>query len=153
MALCLLFSNCDLDSNCMSKESMISNYGEFIGDVKTHHEQLDNSDWLDIDQEFKGYVESCYQKYKDDMSISEKVSFWKQTLSYGVYRGSSKGTYELDLDIDYESEINELSAQGRQELESYLREEIKPELDKTIDGVVKEVEKLGDELKNWLENL
>jgi len=132
---------------------MISNYDKFISDVKTHHEKLDNSDWQDIDKELKGFVESCYEKHKDDMSLSEKVNFWKQTLSYGVYRGSSEGTFQLDLNIDYESEINELSSQGRKEIEAFIREELKPELGKTIDGVVKEVEKLGDELKNWLDKL
>jgi len=132
---------------------MISNYDKFISDVNDHHKSLDASDWQDIDKEFEGFVETCYPKYKDDMSISEKVTFWKQTLSYGIYRGSSDGTYQLDLDIDYESEINELSSQGRKEIEAFIREELKPELGKTIDGVVKEVEKLGDELKNWLDKL
>jgi len=132
---------------------MITNYDKFIKDVEDHHEQLEESDWADIDTEFKNYVEGCYQKFKEDMSASEKLNFWKQSLSYGIFRGSSSGSFKLDLDIDYEQELNELSAQGRQELENFLRDELKPDLDKTIDGVVKEVEKLGDELKNWLDNL
>ena len=70
-----------------------------------------------------------------------------------MYRGSSAGTYQLDVDIDYESEINELSKQGREEIEDFLRKELQPELERTIDDVVKEVDKLGTELKNWLDKL
>lgn len=146
-------SACNIDTNCMSKEAMITNFDKFIKDVEQHHEKLEQSDWAHIDEELKAYIETCYPKFKEDMNVSEKVTFWKQTLSYGVYRGSASGSYQLDIDIDYETELNELTAQGRQEIEAFIREELKPDLDKTIDGVVKEVEKLGDELKNWLDNL
>ena len=149
----IIISGCSFDSSCLSKEAMVTNYDKFINDVEAYHEKLDPSDWQDIDKEFRGFVESCYPKYKDDMSVSEKVTLWKQTLSYGVYRGSSEGTYKLDLGIDYEAEIKELSSQGKKEIEAFIREELKPDVNKTIDGVVKEVEKLGDELKNWLDKL
>ena len=152
-SLCMLLCACSFDSSFLSKETMITNYDKFIKDVNKHHEKLDSEDWQDIDKEFKGFVESCYPKFKDDMSVSEKINFWKQTLSYGVYRGSSAGTYQLDVDIDYESEINELSKQGREEIEDFLRKELQPELERTIDDVVKEVDKLGTELKNWLDKL
>lgn len=149
----LVFASCSLDTNCLSKDAMVSNLSKFIDDVEKHHDKLQPSDWADIDKEFKSYVETCYPKFKGEMTISEKVDFWKHTLSYGVYRGSSRGSFELDLNVDYRTEIDELTAQGKAEIEAYLRDEFQPDLEKTIDGVVKEVEKLGDELKNWLDNL
>jgi len=151
--LSLLITSCNFETSCVSKDAFFTNFNKFIKDVEDHHEKLEESDWVDIDTEFKTYVESCYPKFKSDMSAAEKVNFWKHTISYGIHRGSTIGRFHLDVDIDYEQEVNELTAQGRKEIELYIREELKPDLDNTIDGVVKEVEKLGDELKNWLDNL
>lgn len=146
----ILVSACNFNSECLSKEAFLSGYEKFSNDVETHYRNLQTEDWVDIDKEMKIYVEQCYPKYKEQLSIEEKVQFWKNTLSYGLYRGDKSNSYELELDIDYERELDELTEQGRKEIESFIQKELKPELNDIIDDVVKEVDNLGSKLKEWL---
>jgi len=131
----------------MSKDAFFTGYEKLVKDVENHHDKLDESDWVDIDEEFKTYVEVCYPKYKTEMSAKEKINFWKQTISYGAHRGSASGDFLPDVNIDFQSELDELTDQGRDEVLSYLKEELQPDLETTIDEVVKEVEKLGEGIK------
>lgn len=139
-------------TRCLTKEAFLTGFDKFSEDVKTHYKDLGEEDWVSIDEELKAYVDECYPKYKTELTVSEKVTFWKNTLSYGIYRGDKNDSYELDLDIDYEKEINDLTDQGRAELEKFINKELKPNLEGVIDDVVKEVEQLGGKLKEWLNN-
>jgi len=143
-----LISSCQ--TRCLTKEAFITGYDKFSEDVKTHYKDLSEEDWANIDKELKAYVDECYPKYKADLTVSEKVAFWKNTLSYGIYRRDKNDGYELDLDIDYEKEINDLTDQGRAELEKFINKDLKPNLEGAIDDVVREVELLGDRLKEWI---
>ena len=145
-----ILSSCNFNSECLSKEAFLSGYEKFSNDVEKHYRDLKADDWVDIDKELKVYVEQCYPKYKEELSIEEKVSFWKNTLSYGLYRGDKSNSYQMDLDIDYEKELDELTEQGRMEIERFFQKELKPELNDIIDEVVKEVDNLGGKLKEWL---
>ena len=146
----VLLSSCNFNSECLSKEAFVTGYEKFSDDVEQHYRNLKAEDWVNIDKELKIYVEQCYPKFKEQLTIEEKVGFWKNTLSYGLYRGDKSNSYELDLDIDYEKELDELTEQGRKEIESFIQKELNPELNNIIDEVVKEVDNLGSKLKEWL---
>lgn len=147
-----VLSSCNFNSQCLSKDAFLTGYDKFSADVEKHYKELKTEDWVDIDKELKVYVEQCYPKFKENLSIDEKVSFWKHTLSYGLYRGDKSDSYKLDLKIDYEKELDELTEQGRKEIESFIQKELKPELNDIIDEVVKEVDNLGNKLKEWLDD-
>jgi len=152
-ALLVLFSllvlySCNM--NCLNKEAFINGYNTFSTDVKEHYQEIGPSQWADIDKEFKEYVEICYPKFKEEMSINERIDFWKHTISYGFYRGDQDGSFKLDVALDYETEINELSEQARIEIEQFIRKEIKPELENVIDDILDEVESFGEKVKIWL---
>ncbi len=148
----ILISSCDINTHCLNKESFINGYDNFSKDVRDHYKELEKTDWNSIDKEFKSYVEQCYPKYKHELSINQKVKFWKNTIAYSIYRESQDEAYELDLDLDLENEMNEIGAQGKQEIEDFLRKDIKPELEKAVDEVLKEVESFGNKIKEWLDN-
>jgi len=150
LAAVSILHGCNFSSQCLSKDAFVSGYEKFSDDVQNHYKELNDKDWIEIDQELKAYVDQCYPKYKDQLSIEEKVTFWKNTLSYGLYRGDKTDSYQLNLDIDYEKELEELTDQGRLEIERFIKKELKPELSNIIDEVVKEVDNLGGKLKEWL---
>ena len=128
----------------------MSNYNQFAVEVRENHESFKTDDWAGKDEEFKNYVENCYLKYKSELSFGERIDFWKQTMSYSAYRGSQDLPNSLDLSIDLSSEFEELSSQGQQEIEDYLRTQVTPELEKAVDQIVKEVDQLGTKIKEWL---
>lgn len=145
----LTLASCDMSFQCSTKESFIENFERFNRDLEKHHKDLEETDWTDVDEEFKSYVDNCYMKYKSEMTIKEKIQFWKTTLSYHLYRG--KPLDELALEMDLEKELNELGLQGQKELEAFFKDEIKPELSDAIDDILSEVNNLGEQLKNWLD--
>ena len=149
--LVVVLASCN--PKCINKDAFLTGFDTFSEDVKTHYKKLEEKDWTNIDQEFKEYVEVCYPKFKEDLSAVEKVDFWKDVLSYGFYRGDNQGEYQLDIDLDLEQEMKELTDQGRVELEQFIRDEIQPDLENAIDNIVNEVESLGNQLKEWLDNL
>lgn len=149
----LLFSlslmSCDMTFQCSSKESFLNSFERFHKDLEKHHNDLTEADWTEVDEEFKSFVDNCYEKYKSDLSLKEKIDFWKNTLSYHLYRG--KPLEELALEMDLEKELNDLGLQGKKELEDFFKDEIKPELGEAIDEILNEVNNLGEQLKKWLD--
>jgi len=87
------------------------------------------------------------------MVIKERIEFWKHTLSYTVFRTEKDDSYEMDLTVNFEQELEEMGNQGRKEIEDYIRQEIKPEIKDVIDDVLKEVESFGESVKKWLDDI
>ncbi len=144
--------SCSLDTTCMSKESFLSNFDKFSKDLKENHELLEESDWMSIDQEFTNFVDNCYPKFKSDLSIEEKVSFFKNTLSYGYYKGSKDGSLDIDLKLDIEGELRDLSVQGKEELKNFIKKEFGADLETAIDDLIEGIKEIGEELKDWLKD-
>lgn len=146
-------TNCEMATHCQNKDRFIHNFEKFAKDIREHSKELEEKDWVAVDKEFELYVDQCYPKFKDELSLSEKISFWKSTLAYTSYRSAASGDIHLkinDLKIDLSGEMNELSIESKQELEKYIKEELRPELEDAIDEVVDAIKEVGDELKNWL---
>lgn len=153
LLLASLFVQCQMITHCKDKESFIYNYEKFTDDIKKHHNDLQKSDWASIDREFEMYVDECYPKYKSGLDLNEKISFWKNTLTYTAYR--EKGDMDInlkvnELKIELSDDMDELGIESKKELEKFLKEELRPELEEAIDEVVDAIKEVGDELKSWL---
>ena len=149
-------AGCQFSSNCLNKESFLSGFNEFVDDVRINHEKIAYGNWRDIDQEYDEYLRTCYPKYKEELSIKEKIDFWKNAFSYNVYRKSVDETFEIDFEeygLNLEEEIEALSQEGQRELEKFLKEELSPQIEDAFDSLINEIESVGDQLKNWLDNL
>lgn len=122
----ILSVQCTYQTHCSTKVSFIKSYDKFIQDVKINHNKLVESDWINIDEEFEMYVDKCYPKFKNDLTLSEKVDFWKNTMSYGYYKGTKDGDFDLnfkDMDINISNELDDISIEGKEELEKFIKEE------------------------------
>ena len=147
------FLSCDSIVHCGSKDAFIKNYSKFTTDLREHAEKLEAQDWKAIDDEFKMYVDECYPKYKEQLSLSEKLSFWKGTLSYAVHKNGNDGNINIqlnDVKIDLADEFKDLSIESKKELEKFIKDEFGRDLEDAIDRIVDEIHNLGDELKSWL---
>lgn len=150
---CILGTSCTVQTHCGSKELFITNYDKFIGDLKTYHESLSESSWESIDAEFKLYVDECYPKYKKSLTTSEKLEFWKNTLSYGLYKGSQDGDLSLhfeNVNLNVSDEFDNISIESKEELERFIKEEFGTDIEEAIDDVVDGIKEIGDEIKSWL---
>lgn len=148
----IFLAGCGLNTSCVSKDSFISNYEKFSADIKENYEKLSIEDWTSIDEEFTSYVDVCYPKFKSELSLEEKVNFFKNTLSYGYYKGTKDGKIDIDLKLDLGDEMEEISIQGKEELEAFIKKEFGDDLESTIDDIVDGIKELGDEIKEWLKD-
>ena len=151
-----LLPSCQFSSNCLSKDSFISGYDKFLEDVEKNHEKILVDQWERIDKEYTDYISNCYKKYREELSVKEKIGFWKNTLLYGVYRKSVDDTYDFDLKeqgLDLDEEINTLSQEGKEELRQFIRDEIAPQVDGVLESIIQEIESLGEQFKNWLDEM
>lgn len=139
--------------HCPDKNSFLDGYSKFVADLGDHHKELKKSDWADIEQEFKVFADECYPKFKEDLSLSEKLKFWKNTIQYAAYSGQENEDVNLafdDVNLDFSSEFGELTTEGKEELERFIKEEMGDDIENLIDDVLGELEKVGDEIKSWL---
>ena len=154
LLLLLLFTSCN--TKCISKESFLKNFNAFSEDMEEHYRSLQAEDWTEIEKEYTSYLTNCYPKFKEEMTATERLSFWKNAFAYGFRRSEQDVNYEFDIEnygINIDEEVESLSIAGQEELERFLKEEFGPELENVFDTLIKELEGLGDELKNWLDNL
>ena len=154
-ALIALFltQSCTVQTQCGTKESFITNYDKFINDLRQHHDEISDNHWDSVEKEFKLYVDECYPKHKVQMTTSEKLEFWKNTLSYGLYKGSQDGDLTLDfdnVDIDISDELDNISIESKEELERFIKEEFGTDIEDAVDDLVDGIKEIGDEIKSWL---
>lgn len=149
----LLFS---CNTQCLNKESFLENFTQFSDDVADHYNQLIGDDWEEVEREYSLYLTKCYPKFKDRLSAAERLEFWKGALGYGLRRASQDESFEFNLSdygIDVEDEMSSLTDAGKAEIEQFIKEEFGPELENVFDSLIKELEGLSNEFKNWLDNL
>ena len=147
----IALSGC-LASYCTNEESFIQNFEKFVDDIETNYEVFDDRDWDRLDRDFKAYADRCYPKYKEELGLNDKLSFIKNSFRYAYYR-NDKDDFDLEIDglkLDLESEVNELTENSKDELVNFIREELGPELENIVDDVLKGLEEIGNEIKEWL---
>lgn len=154
LSLFVLLGSCN--TNCINKQAFLENFDKFSEDLTNHYHSLDHQDWIEVEEEYESFVSKCYPKFKEEMTGTEKLSFWKNAFAYGFRRSEKDINYKFDIEnygINIDEEVEALSIAGRKELERFLKKEFGPDLENVFDTLIKELEGLGDELQNWLDNL
>lgn len=75
-------------SSCspFSKESYLKSYEAFIEKVSEKGDNYTDEDWKDIDEDYKKFNEEWYNKFKDELSLTEKLTISKYSVQYTFYR-------------------------------------------------------------------
>jgi len=147
---CSFYYSCN--TSCLTKESFISSYDTFI---ESSIESKENN-FETQKERFDAFTSVCYEKFQDEMSNKEKVHFWEQTLKYqsekyGYNNGGDILSPELQKAL--ERDLKSFTSESKEELIKIFKEEIAPELNNTIDDVVKGIEEIGESLKDWLKEI
>jgi hypothetical protein len=76
------FSSCSPSS----KESYLKRYEAFIEKVSEKGDNYTDEDWKDMDEDYKQLNEEWYNKFKDELSLTEKLTVKKYSVQYTFYR-------------------------------------------------------------------
>ena len=151
LSLALVFAialvQCTVVQQCPDKESFIKSFDDTISSISDKNHELSDRDWIKIDDDVKDLLDVCYMKYKEELSLTDKVEVFKNLMIYEVHRDLS----DLNLQsFDLNKEFDELGANGAREIERFVKEELGQSLENTIDDVLENINDLGEELKRWL---
>ncbi len=147
----LAMGSCALNSPCSTKEDFSVSYGQFIAEITSQYSTLTEQQWESKDADINEYLDLCYEKYKEDLNIKEKVSFWKNALTYAQYR--SKGNEGRGLQITdkietkLKEELRSFSTDAQKEIDLFFKREVAPQVERVLDELLQGVEEFGKELK------
>ncbi len=143
----LCCSRCTVVQHCPDKDSFLSNYDELIEQINEEEDSYNESDWTAKDTEIKEFLDICYVKYKEELSLKDKIRVMKNTVVYSAYRDIK----DLKLEsYDLKNEIENIGEDGKREIERFIKDELGPNLESAIDDVIEGINDLGEELKSWL---
>lgn len=154
ISIVLIVSACNMNS-CINKSYFISTFDRFIEDTQEKNKQYSEKDWESKDAKIKHFVDDCYASFSEDMTGKEKTNFWTKYVQYMITRYGIKTMKEIDKADDasvveiYE-EISEYMED--MDLEKLLKDVYGDDLEEAVDDVLKEINKWGDQLKDWLES-
>lgn len=153
----LQFYSCKPDP-CATKEGFLQSFEAFQTDYEEVSAKMDTTLRAEYDDRFRGMVNTCYKKYKPEMSLEEKQEFWKKSLKY--YMKRYDGEVDLDLSEALDDPFNQyikdevvelVKASGFGFLAS-LQEAVDVELPKLMEMFSSEIEKIGKEFLDLLGN-
>ena len=110
--LLLLLSACTNIS--VSKSEYISTYESWVEQLKSNYKNYNESDWAKVEKEFNAYNQQEYNKYKDQLTDSERMKVDNLTGQYYAVFAKYQGI------------------RIKQEMKSIFNE---------VDGMVKELQK------------
>lgn len=122
-------------------------------DFEKNNDNYNASDWESKDKKVQNFVNNCYKELSSDMTSDEKVQFWTKYVKYMLVRHTKSAFKAIEIedessDVDIFDEIS-ISIEEA-DLEKLLKEMYGDDLENAVDDVLKEINKWGDQLKNWL---
>ena len=94
----------------MTKEQYLSEYKDFIQQIKENQQGYTIADWAEKDKIHSNYCDRLFKKYENELSVEEKVLLAKYRLQYDVYRYKNEAKETMleifDMYYSIQSEIN-----------------------------------------------
>jgi hypothetical protein len=145
---------------CMNKDSYMANFEKFIADTGNNYSDYSDKDWQEKDTEYKNFSEKWYEKFKDELTMKEKVKITGYQVKYNYYRTLNQASSVFNslfetLNVD----------KIRQEVQYYIDNNMQSDLEKfydearkagkaaeeTVTEILEELKVNVDELKKELE--
>jgi len=101
-----------------------------------------------------GILLNCYADFKDDMTPEERVNFWTKYVEFMIVRHKGDALTEIEnedrkTEVEIYKEIR--TSLGEADFEKLFKQVLGDDIEKAVDGVLDELNKWGDRLKDWLE--
>ena len=144
--------SCKIDA-CFNKTYFMSTYNNFMSDLQKNHKKFSEADWDSKDDKVNSFVNDCYPELEASMTGEEKINFWTKYVKYMILRHGSGALKEIEKEdklstVAIYDEI--IDSVEDADLEAMLKDMYGDDIEKAVDDVLKEINKWGDQLKEWL---
>ncbi|NNF22739.1 MAG: hypothetical protein HKN67_12415 [Saprospiraceae bacterium] len=149
--LIVFISSCTQDP-CLTKDQFLKSTDSFFESFNESADALDVQSKADYEKRYEAFVNNCYKKYQEELSIKEKQDFWKKSLNFylDLYDGKLESLLE-EADEDpfkkyVKGEIEQLIKDSGTEYMNEIAELLGDELPKILESFLGDLEKLGQDL-------
>lgn len=144
-----LATSCQVIQCGPDKDSFLSKYDKFIDKVDRLDMDVSDEKWNKYDEEFKVYIEDCYDHFEQDLTNKERRRFWMKTLKYYATRYGEGMLNELSRKDGISEKIEKniedaLEVTGR-DLEDFVNKNMAE-----IEDLVRDI---GDDIEDWAAKL
>ena len=154
--ICLFVFNACQQDPCFSKQQFVDSSNAFFEEFqKKAASGLSENDKSDFETRYENMLESCYKKYKSELSDDEKAEFWQSTVRF--YLKKEGGIFNVDFNNQDDpvrkyisEELESMADTSSAEFERLMENLLDNELPNLIDSFVGKVEEIGEELKESL---
>ncbi|WP_430411909.1 DUF6565 domain-containing protein [Kordia sp.] len=74
--------------SCTTKEEYLTDYQKFINEIKVNWKSYSDNDWEAKEKEYHYYNVKHYEKFKRDLSPSEKTKIHCFSFAFNFYKGN-----------------------------------------------------------------
>ncbi|MCK5824660.1 MAG: hypothetical protein KAG96_04565 [Ichthyobacteriaceae bacterium] len=72
-----------------TKQEYMNSYEEFIADLETNYTEYSESDWEKLDNNMNEFTGKLYDKFKDELTFSDKITLSAYKVKYNSYKAKS----------------------------------------------------------------
>lgn len=150
----IILHSCDV-AKCITKDQFITSYSTFVDQVEEMR-RSQKTDLSSTDEDFKAYMNSCYEQFRDKLTLEEKKTIWKKTLKYyynrfGTDFKAARQHAKENFSDRYNQDLEEVLKNADKDIANLFKDLFKDDIGKTIDGVLDFLNDVGDQLKKELD--
>jgi len=137
---------------CANKAGFLRTFQEFNTEFESNQAELPEEELVKYEDRFKNIVNTCYKKFKPDLTIMERQDFWKDAMAFYVRRYDGELSLDLTDKLDdpffqyMKGEVMELIKESGATYLFSLQKVFKNELPKLMEVFSSEIENFGLEL-------
>ena len=146
----LVFSSCSRNECSGSKKAFLKKYNDLVETVMDHDLDYSDREWEKYDEQFRTYVEDCYDEHEPEMTRRERREFWSKAMGY-YYKRYGDGVVNELMD-----ESSRLAAKIRENTEEFWHEhgdELEEILENLGDNLEDVFSKFEDDIEDWARKL
>lgn len=105
VALFIILNSCSFAPQ--SKDAYFDHFEAFVETVGESYKDYNADDWKRKDEQFSKYTDEWYLKFREEMSITNKITVKKLAVKYALYRNGDDLQGGIEEGIEALKEIGE----------------------------------------------
>lgn len=157
LVVSIAFFSCKSDP-CSTKDGFLQSFESFLKEYETTKAELTQEQLFDYDHRFESIVNTCYKKFKPELTLKERQNFWQEAIGFLISRHDGEFSLDISDNMDdpfykyIKDEVMELLKESGASYLFSLQQVFKDELPKLMELFSTEIENFGKELMGIFNN-
>lgn len=131
----------------LTKDAYFDKYESFIGQIKEDCKSYDKSAWQEADKKFDTFNNEWYEKFEDELTVSDKATILKYQAKYKYFR------FEADFSHSWDKLLEEDIEDIKEKIEYYVENDMEEDIKELWEKAEKAGKEAIEKLKEIFEEL